>query len=96
MIQLVIQILLADGSVSATKLKSGLLAVMDAGVAMRVCRWPVIMWLLSEGMGLLQTLSLAKLMYWRHTDLIDTLGEKNIQFTVTRENPLWKNTVPCR
>jgi ribonuclease PH len=90
MIQLVIQILLADGSVSATKLKSGLLAVMDAGVAMRVCRWPII------GMGLLQTLSLAKLRYWRHTDLIDTLGEKNIQFTVTRENPLRKNTVPCR
>jgi hypothetical protein len=51
MIQLVIQIPLADGSVFGTKLNSAVLALMDAGFAMRGLPVSVLVWLLSDEMG---------------------------------------------
>ena len=86
MIQVATQILLADGSVFGTTMNCAVLAFMGAGLPRGVCRWFVLVWLSSGGMGalylygLLQNRSLVKFLK-QVLDLIGSLGERFQQYT---------------
>ena len=88
MIQVAIQILMAEGSVFGTMLNCAVLMFMGAGLPQRVCLWFVLVWLSSEELGalclflygLVQNRSLVKLLK-QVLDLIGSLGERFQQYT---------------
>jgi len=88
MIQVATQLLMADGSVFGTMLNCAVLEFMGAGLPRGVCRWFVMLWLSSGGMGalylflygLLQDRSLVKFLK-QVLDLIGILGERFQQYT---------------